>query len=32
MKLTRIITVTVLILASAWVLHRVPPAQGETRQ
>ena len=28
MKLTRIITVTVLILASAWVLHRVPPAQA----
>ena len=28
MKLTRIITVTVLILASAWALHRVPPAQS----
>jgi len=28
MKLTRIITLTVLILASAWALHRVPPAQA----
>jgi quinol monooxygenase YgiN len=28
MKLTRIITVTVLIVASAWALHRVRPGQS----